>query len=106
MTVLFFVILIIVLLTVSGIMGVLTTVAWWSLVGLVIGFLARFLVRDSDALGVVATILAGIAGSVGGRLIAEAFNVDSWIIQFLITLLVAAIVIAMTAASRRGSARR
>lgn len=106
MTVLFFVILIIVLLTVSGIMGVLATVAWWSLIGLVVGFLARFLVKDSDALGVIATILAGIAGTLGGRLIAEAFNVDSWFIQVLIALLVAAIVISMTAASRRGSRRR
>lgn len=101
MTVLFFIVLIVVLLTVSGIMGLLATGAWWALVGLVIGFLARFLVRDSGRFGVLATMLAGIAGAVGGRLIAEAIDVQSRFITFLIALLVAAVVIAVTVASRR-----
>ncbi len=101
MTVLFFVILIIVLLTVSGIMGVLAWMAGWALVGLIVGFLAKFLVRDGGGLGVLATMLAGIAGAIGGGLIAEVFNVDSRFVQFLIALLVAAIVTAATAASRQ-----
>lgn len=101
MTALFFVVLIIVLLTVSGIAGLLLSALGWAVGGLIIGFLGRFMVKDSDRVGIGATILAGIAGSVAGGLIAKALSVDTWIIQFLIAILVAAAVMAITAASRR-----
>jgi len=99
-TALFFVVLVIVLLTISSLTGVIVSALWWALVGLVVGLLARAMVKDSDGLGIFRTIFGGIAGALGGGLISRAFDVDSWIIQFLIALLVAAIVIAVASAGR------
>ena len=42
-------------------------IIWWIIVGLIVGALARLLVPGRDPMGILATILLGIAGSfVGG----------------------------------------
>ncbi|HMG37169.1 MAG TPA: GlsB/YeaQ/YmgE family stress response membrane protein [Blastocatellia bacterium] len=42
-------------------------ILWWLIVGLIVGALARFLVPGRDPMGLLATILLGVAGSfVGG----------------------------------------
>ncbi len=43
---------------------------WWLIIGLVAGALARLIMPGKDPMGLLATILLGIAGSVVGGLIA------------------------------------
>lgn len=50
------------------------TILGWILFGLVVGFIARALVPGKDNIGILATILLGIAGSVIGGLIASLFT--------------------------------
>lgn len=109
MTFLFLIVLIIVLLAVGGaVIGALSHVIWWILAGLVIGALARFLVKGTQGLGLLRTTLAGIAGSLGGGLLAHAMNVDGGATEFLIAILVAAVVIGVLvgAIGGRGRPRR
>ena len=64
MTALFFVVLVIVLLTISSLTGVIVSALWWALVGLVVGLLARG--EGPDGLGIFRTIFGGIAALGGG----------------------------------------
>ncbi|MCB0881642.1 MAG: hypothetical protein KDC33_05420 [Thermoleophilia bacterium] len=103
MTVLFFVILIAVLLVVAGILGLIVNVIGWIIGGLIIGALARFLVKNTQGLGLMRTMLAGIAGSIGGGLLARPLHAGG-LVEFLLAIVVAALVIgALTGAigSRR-----
>lgn len=50
-------------------MDTLWTIIVWIVFGLVVGFIARALVPGKDNIGVLRTILLGIAGSVVGGLI-------------------------------------
>jgi uncharacterized membrane protein YeaQ/YmgE (transglycosylase-associated protein family) len=45
---------------------------WWLIIGLVAGALARLIMPGRDAMGTVATILLGIAGSILGGLLSWA----------------------------------
>lgn len=42
---------------------------WWLIIGLIAGALARLIMPGRDAMGLVATILLGIAGSIIGGLV-------------------------------------
>lgn len=92
MTVLFFAVVIAVLLVVVGIMGLIAHLIWWVIGGLIIGGLARFLVKNTHGLGLLRTMLAGIAGSIGGGLLARALDTGG-VIEFLLSIIVAALVI-------------
>ena len=92
MTVLFFVILIAVLLVVAGILGLIVNVIGWIIGGLIIGALARFLVKNTQGLGLMRTMLAGIAGSIGGGLLARPLHAGG-LVEFLLAIVVAALVI-------------
>ncbi len=106
MTILFFVLLIVVLFVAGGwVIGAFATVAWWALTGLIIGALARMLVKNTKGLGLLRTTLAGIAGALGGGLIAHALDTGSGVIEFLIALLVAAVVIAIATGAIGGRPR-
>ncbi|MEJ2868511.1 GlsB/YeaQ/YmgE family stress response membrane protein [Actinomycetospora sp. OC33-EN08] len=50
-------------------MSTLWTIIVWIVFGLVVGFIARALVPGKDNIGILRTILLGIAGSVVGGLI-------------------------------------
>jgi uncharacterized membrane protein YeaQ/YmgE (transglycosylase-associated protein family) len=76
---------------------------WLVLVGLVIGALARLVLPGSQPIGWLMTILAGIGGSLGGGLIARAFDVGGFV-QLLIAIAVAAALIAFLIAPRRATA--
>lgn len=107
MTALFFILAIIVLIAVGGaVVGAIWTVLGYALTGLIVGALARLLVRNTQGLGLFRTILAGIVGGLGGGLIARALGQDGGVIEFLIALLVAAIVIAVAAAAMHDRTRR
>jgi uncharacterized membrane protein YeaQ/YmgE (transglycosylase-associated protein family) len=105
----FFLLLAIVVLAVIGsaLMGIVLHVIWWAIVGLVIGVLARLVIPDSRGISVLQTILFGIAGSLLGGIIARAFDVNA-LIEFIIAVLVAAILIAVFggASRRQGSGAR
>jgi uncharacterized membrane protein YeaQ/YmgE (transglycosylase-associated protein family) len=92
MAVAFFVVVIAVLLIVGGIMGLIANVIWWAIGGLIIGGLARFLVKNTQGLGLMRTILAGIAGAIGGGLLARPLHAGA-LVEFLLAIIVAAVVI-------------
>lgn len=97
MNVLFWLILIVVLFAIFG--GAFIASAWWlawfGVVGIVIGALARMLVSDTGGYGIPGTVLAGLIGSLIGGAIAHAAGIG-WIIEIMISVLAAAILIAIS----------
>jgi uncharacterized membrane protein YeaQ/YmgE (transglycosylase-associated protein family) len=47
---------------------------WSAIVGLVVGWIARALLPGADHMGLIATMLVGVAGSVVGGLIGRVFK--------------------------------
>jgi len=45
---------------------------WWLIIGLIAGALARLIMPGRDPMGIIATILLGIVGSILGGLVAMA----------------------------------
>lgn len=80
------------------VLGALVGLAWnllvFVLMGLVIGALARLVLPGEQPLGILATILFGIAGSLLGGLVARAFDLGGFV-QFLVAIAVAAALIAL-----------
>ena len=104
MPVLLIVVLAIVVLLVLGwlIVGLAFKLLWWALIGLVIGALARLVLPGRQAIGWLWTIGAGVAGALLGGIIADAIGVGN-ILQFLISVIVAAALIAVLGATRVGA---
>ncbi len=105
MGVLFFLLLAIVVLAIVGgaILGALLHVVWWAVVGLVVGLLARLVLPDArSGIGPLQTVLFGIAGALLGGVLAGAFDVN-WFIEFILAVLVAAVLIAVFGSTRRRS---
>ncbi len=100
----FFLLLAIVVIAIVGgaLLGILLHVVWWAIVGLVIGALARLVIPDDRGTGLLGTILFGIGGALLGGLIAGALDVG-WFIEFLIAVLVAAVLIAVFGRGNRPS---
>jgi len=107
MGVVFFLLLAIVALAVIGsaVMGLVGMLLWWALVGLVVGGLGRLVLPGARGIGVLQTILFGIAGALLGGIVARALDVGG-LIEFIIAVLVAAALIAGfgTASRSRGTA--
>jgi uncharacterized membrane protein YeaQ/YmgE (transglycosylase-associated protein family) len=93
MGVIFFIILAIVVFAIVGsaIMGILLHLIWWAIVGLVVGALARLVLTDGRV-GLLQTMLFGLGGALLGGVIAGMLDVG-WFLEFLIAVLVAAILI-------------
>jgi uncharacterized membrane protein YeaQ/YmgE (transglycosylase-associated protein family) len=104
MAVLLVVLAIIVLLIVGwAVLGLVVKLLWWALIGLVIGALARLVLPGRQAIGLLATAGAGIAGALLGGIAAEALDLGN-ILQFLLALAAAAAVITILAGRRRAYA--
>jgi uncharacterized membrane protein YeaQ/YmgE (transglycosylase-associated protein family) len=78
-------------------------------VGAIVGALGRLVVPGRQNIGILATILVGIAGSIIGTLIAGALHVRNtpgvdWI-QIILEVLVAAVGVVLVSGSRRGVRR-
>ena len=73
---------------------------WWALVGLVIGWLAKFLVPGYRPVGWLATILYGIGGALLGGIVADAIGAGA-VVQFLIAIAAAAVLIVAVGSIRR-----
>ena len=99
MTLLFVLLLAIVLLFVIGgwVVGVAFQLLWWAIIGLVIGAVARLAVSGTEGMGLLTTALFGVAGALLGGIVADAIGVGS-LLQFLIAVLVAAVLIAVMGA--------
>ncbi len=94
MTVIFFILLAIVAFAIVGsaIMGLLLHLIWWAIVGLVVGILARLVLKDARGVGPLQTILFGIGGALLGGVLAGLFDVG-WFIELLLAIIVAAVLI-------------
>lgn len=87
-------VVIVALLVAGALVGVALKLLWWALIGLVIGALARLVLPGDQALGILATILFGVAGSLLGGILADVFGLGA-ILQFVLAVAVAAVLIAL-----------
>jgi uncharacterized membrane protein YeaQ/YmgE (transglycosylase-associated protein family) len=81
--------------------GLALKLLWWALIGLFLGALGRLVVPGRQPIGLLATALIGIAGSLLGGDIARAAHLGG-LLQFLLVVLVAA---GLVAAYSRWQAR-
>jgi uncharacterized membrane protein YeaQ/YmgE (transglycosylase-associated protein family) len=73
---------------------VLTAILWFILVGAVVGVIARLIVPGPNPIGVLLTILVGIAGAVVGGSLADATGAGD-VIAFIVAVAVSAIGVAL-----------
>lgn len=71
-------------------------------VGLVVGGLGRLVVPGRQPIGCLFTILIGIVGAVAGTAIARSADVGWWVFVLALQVAVAALGVAVVAASLRG----
>ncbi|GAA3195503.1 hypothetical protein [Actinocorallia longicatena] len=90
----------------------LATVVWFILIGAVIGVLARLIVPGRNPIGVIMTVLVGIAGALLGGFIADAMG-SGRAVAFVFALIIAAVGVAVltgvqprTASGRTTTRRR
>jgi uncharacterized membrane protein YeaQ/YmgE (transglycosylase-associated protein family) len=82
----------------------LTAIIVWLITGLVIGAVAHLLVPGRQRIGILLTILFGIAGAIiGGIVTAALLGPGHLVITFIVALVVAAVLI--SAVSHPGSRR-
>jgi uncharacterized membrane protein YeaQ/YmgE (transglycosylase-associated protein family) len=78
-----------------------TTILWFILVGAVIGVLARLLVPGRNPIGIVLTILVGVAGAILGGVIANALGAGT-VIAFIFAVIIAAIGVVILTGAQGG----
>ncbi|MEU5884874.1 hypothetical protein [Spirillospora sp. NPDC047279] len=83
----------------------LTTILWFIVVGAIIGVIARLLVPGKNPIGVLMTILVGIAGAILGGVVAESLNTGRLVALVFALIIAAAGVAAMTAMQRKSTGR-
>jgi uncharacterized membrane protein YeaQ/YmgE (transglycosylase-associated protein family) len=84
-------------------LGVIWSLVWYGIVGLVIGGLGRLLVSGRQDMGLLETALFGIVGSLLGGIIANDVLDVGWFGQFLTAVIVAALLVLLFGASTRRS---
>ena len=88
----------------------LTAIVIWLIIGLVVGGLAHLLVPGRNRVGIIRTVLFGIVGALAGGIVTAALiGAGHLIITFLVSVVVAALLIALDTRRpylRRGSSRR
>ena len=92
------VIVILVLLVAGSLVGLAFSLIWLALTGLIIGALGRLVLPGRQDISLLATALIGIAASLLGGILANAFDAGG-IIQFLVAVALAAIGITLLAES-------
>jgi uncharacterized membrane protein YeaQ/YmgE (transglycosylase-associated protein family) len=105
MVTLLVILLVLVLMIALGIavVGVVLKLLWWVLVGLVIGGLARLVLRGDRPIGWLGTIAAGIAGALLGGVIGDVLGGNA-LLEFLLAIAVAALLIAAFSGRREAFA--
>jgi uncharacterized membrane protein YeaQ/YmgE (transglycosylase-associated protein family) len=104
MAVLFLAILAIVVLAVIGAVAFALALhlVWWAIIGLVFGALGRLVLPGRQPIGLLATALIGIAGSLLGGVVARAVHLGGGL-QFVIAVAVSAALVAAYASRQSGS---
>ncbi len=87
-------------------LGVLWSLIWYGIVGLVIGGLGRLVVSGRQDLGLLETALFGIVGSLLGGIVANDVLDVGWLGQFLTAVIVAAILVLLFDVGTRRSTPR
>lgn len=83
----------------------LTTILWFIVVGAVIGALARLVVPGRNPIGILLTVLVGIAGAILGGVVADALGAGM-LVAFVFAVVIAALgVAALTTMHTRGRGR-
>src|SRR4051812_24578401 len=78
----------------AAVVGLVFKLFWWLLAGLVIGALARLILPGEQPIGLLATGLFGIAGSLLGGLLADRVLHVGSLVQLLVSIGVAAVLVA------------
>jgi uncharacterized membrane protein YeaQ/YmgE (transglycosylase-associated protein family) len=91
-------IVILVLLLAGSLIGLAFSLFWLALTGLIVGALGRLVLPGRQDISWLATSLIGIAASLLGGILADAFGVG-WVIQFLVAVALAALGITLFASS-------
>ena len=82
----------------------LSVIIWWILIGLVVGAVARLVIPGRQHIGILLTILIGIAAAIiGGILTAALLGGGQTVITFIVSVLLAALVV--SAFTTRGYGR-
>ena len=103
MTVVVLLLIVVLLLLFGGwAIGVTFALLGYALTGLIVGALARLIVPGTQGLGILATILYGIAGSLLGGILGDAADLGGFL-TLVLSVVVAALLIAIFSA---GSSRR
>lgn len=79
----------------------------WLFIGLVVGGLGRLLIPGRNRIGLPLTILIGIVGSVAGGSATRAMaGTGHDLLSFLVSLVIAAVLVGLIGGPRRGGSRR
>lgn len=78
---------------------------WWALIGILFGALGRLVLPGRQPIGLLATALIGIAGSLLGGVVARAVHLGG-VLQFVIAVAVSAGLVALYAKRESGSQLR
>jgi uncharacterized membrane protein YeaQ/YmgE (transglycosylase-associated protein family) len=82
--------------------GLALHLLWWAIIGLVFGALGRLVLPGRQPIGLLATVLVGIAGSLLGGVIARAAHLGN-VLQFIIAVVIAAVLVAVYSSSARST---
>jgi uncharacterized membrane protein YeaQ/YmgE (transglycosylase-associated protein family) len=74
--------------------GLTFSIAWYLLAGLIVGGLARLVLPGRENIGWLGTSLVGMAGSVGGGMIGNAFHAGAGI-QLVLAVAVSAMLLSV-----------
>src|ERR1700757_392051 len=84
----------------------LSVIIWWILIGLVVGAVGRLVIPGRQHIGIILTILIGIAAAiVGGILTAALLGAGHTVITFIVAVLLAALVVSASPPGASGRSR-
>ncbi|MFB4312675.1 GlsB/YeaQ/YmgE family stress response membrane protein [Actinomadura sp. 21ATH] len=84
----------------------LGTILWFIVVGAVVGALARLILPGRNPIGILLTILVGIAGALLGGVVSDALGAGT-LVAIVFAVVIAAIGVALlTSFNTRGGGRR
>lgn len=96
------VVAVVLLIVAIKVIGFAFSILWALLVGLAIGALARAILPGRQELGYLATALSGVAGSIGGKLLASGvFGLRGFFVTLLFEVACAVGVVAVVASRRK-----
>src|SRR4051812_14818213 len=83
-----------------AVVGLVLKLLWFALIGLLIGALARLVIPGEQQIGILATALYGIGGSLLGGILADILDLGS-ILSFLVSIGVAVALILVVDGTQR-----